>query len=388
MIGIGICGKPNCGKSTFFSAVTMVDVPIADYPFTTIKANRGIAYVRAKCPCRERGVTCQPKNSKCIDGVRLVPTTVIDVAGLVPGAHEGRGLGNKFLDDLRNASAIIQVVDASGRTDLEGKPAGDFDPLLEVGMLETEMAQWMAAVMRREVGTGRTSTADTVADRMSGLGITREHVVKACDSCGQTHDKIGFSGDGAMMTFARELRRISKPILVVANKMDVRGAEENFERMREALGRERVMPSYAEGELALRRADRAGMIKYVPGEAGFEVIGGDERQREALGLIGKVMNKYGGTGVQDAVDRAAFGLLELNIVYPVENEARLSDGSGNVLPDAILLKKGSSALDLAREIHSELADKFICAIDVKRRMKVGRDHVLRDGDIIKIVKGR
>ncbi|RLG18311.1 redox-regulated ATPase YchF [Candidatus Micrarchaeota archaeon] len=387
MLDLGVCGKPNCGKSTFFSAATLVDVPIADYPFTTIDANRGIAYVRATCPCKERGVKCQPKNSKCIDGVRLIPTTIIDVAGLVPGAHEGRGLGNKFLDDLRNASAIIQVVDASGRTDLEGKPIEGGDPTEEVKMLEEELTQWMAAILMRELGIRKKTDIEGATKRMSGLGIMKDQISETCKKQGKDPERIEFEEKGELVAFARALRRISKPILIAANKIDVRGAEENYRELVSEFGEDTVVRCYAEGELALRRAAKAGIIKYVPGAKDFEIRGGDEKQREALEKIrGEIKGR--GTGVQRIIDEAVFGLLNYITVYPVEDEAKLSDRSGNVLPDAILLKKGGTAVDLAGKIHSELADKFICAIDVKTGRKVGREHVLKDGDVIRIVKRR
>ncbi|VVC04803.1 Ribosome-binding ATPase YchF [Candidatus Burarchaeum australiense] len=388
MLDIGICGKPNSGKSTFFSAATTVDVPIANYPFTTIKANRGMAYVRSVCPCTKMGVKCNPRNSKCVDGTRLVPTTVIDVAGLVPGAHEGKGLGNKFLDDLRNASAIIQVVDASGTTDLEGKVVENFEPRKEVEMLEEEISYWMADIIKRGIGPRRTTDAEGLAALMSGLGIAKWQVVSACNALEREHDVIEFENDAEIQAFAKELRRIAKPILLAANKMDLPGARRNFDELSKEFGAERVIACYADGELALRRAEKAGLIKYVPGAAEFEILGADARRGAALEKIKATMKSIGGTGVQEAIDKTAFGLLGLITVYPVEDEARLADHHGNILPDAFLIKEGSTPLDLAREIHTDLAEKFICAIDVKKGMEVGKDHVLTDGDIIRIVKGR
>jgi len=388
MLDMGICGKPNSGKSTFFSAATMVDVAIANYPFTTIEANRGVAYVRAECPCKGFGKKCSPKNSKCIDGVRLVPVTVIDVAGLVPGAHEGRGLGNKFLDDLRNASAIIQVVDASGKTDLEGNPTEDADPAMEVAMLEEEIAQWMAGIIMRGVGLRKKLDAAAVATQLSGLGITREHVIAACNKLGRTHDVIAFEKGEEMLEFAGALRRAAKPILIAANKIDIGGAEEKCEKLEGGLGKDRVVRCFADGELALRKAERAGLVNYVPGAKEFEIRGGEARQKEALERIGAVVKRNSGTGVQQALDRAAFELLGLIVVYPVEDVTGLCDSKGNVLPDAILLKKGSTPLDLARAIHTDLAEKFICAIDVRKGLKVGKEHVMKDGEVLKIVTGR
>jgi hypothetical protein len=400
MLSIGICGKPNAGKSTFFSAATMVDVAIASYPFTTIDPNKGVAYVRAKCPCKERGLTCSPRNSKCIDGVRMVPANFIDVAGLVPGAHEGKGLGNKFLDDLRNAAAIIQVVDASGRTDLEGNPAEKSNPILEVEMLADEISRWMADIVMRGVGGLRKKgsadksvgpSAEKLAVQLSGLGVTRQNVIDACHGkgVGKSPDAIVFETEAEVLAFAQALRRASKPVMVAANKIDVPGADENCTKLEEEMGKERVVRCYADGELALRKAEKAGLVKYVPGAADFEIgAKADARQREALERIRAVVKKNGGTGVQQALEHAVFGLLGLMVVYPVEDASKLTDSKGNVLPDAILVRKGSTPLDLARAVHSDLADKFICAVDVKTGMKVGKEHVLKDGDVMKIVAGK
>lgn len=388
MLDIGICGKPNSGKSTFFSAATMVDVAIADYPFTTIDANRGVAYVRAECPCKGLGKKCNPRNSKCVDGTRLVPITIIDVAGLVPGAYKGKGLGNKFLDDLRNASVIIQVVDASGKTDLEGKPAENADPAKEIEMLGEEIVRWMAGIILRGAGLRKKLDAEQLAVQLSGLGIGKEQVAAACDKTGRTRDGILFESEEEVVDFAGALRKVAKPTIIAANKADIAGAEANCERLERTYGEEEVVRCFAEGELALRKAEKAGLVKYTPGDEKFEMVGGEEKQREALGKIAEVMKKNGGTGVQQALNRAAFGLLGLIVVYPVEDVAGLSDSKGNVLPDAVLLKKGSTPLDLARAVHTDLAEKFICAIDVRKGMKVGKEHELKDGDVLKIVIGR
>src|SRR6056297_3232676 len=149
MLSIALAGKPNAGKSTFYTAATMADVDVANYPFTTIDANRGVSYVRTECPCLERDERCNADN--CEDGKRYVPIELLDVAGLVPGAHEGKGLGNQFLDELTNADAIVNVVDASGGTNEEGEPVevGTYDPVEEVDFVETELDQWLASIVER-----------------------------------------------------------------------------------------------------------------------------------------------------------------------------------------------------------------------------------------------
>ena len=139
---VGLVGKPNAGKSTFFTSVTSAVAQIGDYPFTTIDKNVGIAHVRKQCPSKELGLIPNPNNSLSEDGIRYIPIEVIDVAGLVPGAHEGKGMGNKFLDDLRQADVLIHVVDSSGKTDLEGNAVDSADPLKEIIFLENELHHW------------------------------------------------------------------------------------------------------------------------------------------------------------------------------------------------------------------------------------------------------
>src|SRR3989338_6474207 len=108
---LGLVGKPSAGKSTFFKAATLAEVAIASYPFTTIKANQGVGYVKIDCIDKEFKVQCNPNHGFCINGKRFVPVDLLDVARLVPGASEGKGLGNQFLDDLTKADALISILD-------------------------------------------------------------------------------------------------------------------------------------------------------------------------------------------------------------------------------------------------------------------------------------
>ncbi|MEM4389737.1 MAG: redox-regulated ATPase YchF [Candidatus Micrarchaeia archaeon] len=389
MLQMGVVGAPNKGKSTFFAAATLVDVPIADYPFTTIEANRGVTYVRAECPHRSLGLAgCHARNSRCIDGVRLIPTTLIDVAGLVPGAHLGRGMGNAFLSDISRANALIQVVDASGRTDLEGRPCERCDPAEEVRMLEGEMAAWMAGILKRAWPKLRGKGAAELEGVLSGLGIGPEHIRRAAESCHLSLTDINWSEDD-ILAFASALRQLSKPIIIAANKIDLEGAAENLAALRRAFPDKKVFPCFADGELALRRAAEKGLVKYIPGDPDFDITGRvSERQAAALERIRSVMKLHGGTGVQSLINEAAFSLLNLIVVYPVEDEHKFTDHFGNVLPDALLLPQGSTAFELAKKIHSDLARNFIHAIDCRSQMRVGREHVLRNGDVIKIVSGK
>lgn len=398
MIQIGVVGKPNTGKSTFFSAATLLDVKRAPYPFTTIEPNVGIGYVKVRCVCQELGVVDNPRNSVCIEGWRFVPVELIDVAGLVPGAWQGRGLGNMFLDHVRRAPVLIHVVDASGSTDEEGRSVkpGSHDPAQDVLFLEKELEMWMYQVISRDwerisKTIEYTKRYEELYSRFAGLGI-KPQVVQ------QVMEELGLSGKRAtqwtqddLLSLVRGARRASKPILIAANKADLPTAPDNIKRLKEQLGdRYLVIPTSAEAELALKRAAKAGLIKYVPGSPRFEVVGRlTPEQRKALEYIEEnVLKRYGSTGVQEALDRAVFELLGMIAVFPVENEKKFTDSKGNVLPDVYLVHRDSTARDLAYEIHTELGEKFAFAVEALTGRRLGSSEKLSHRMIVKIITGR
>jgi ribosome-binding ATPase YchF (GTP1/OBG family) len=396
---IGIVGKTNVGKSTLFSAMTMIPVKIADHPFTTIEPNIGVAYVRKNCVHVELGLPgCNPRSGFCVKGYRFIPVKIMDVAGLVPGAHAGRGLGNKFMDDLRQADALIHVVDAAGSTDLDGnrvKP-GTADPVEEVKTILFEVNEWFKNVIvrvweskiSRLVITAQ-NPLEVIYQNISGLNIKRVHVIEAIRACGleAKHPKNWTTSD--VEDFSIKLREISKPIIIAANKADYPEAKDNIKRLQEAYGRENVVPVSALAELILRRAASSGLIEYTPGDSGFEVVKPDALTRDQLRVLEmiqeSVIKPYGSTGVQEVLRRVVFEKLKLVAVYPVADENRFSDHSGNVLPDAFLVERGTTARDLAYAIHTALGEGFLYAIDVKRRKRVGESYVLEDNDVVKIV---
>ncbi len=396
---VGVVGKPNVGKSTFFAAATLKDVQIADYPFTTIKPNVGVAHLRTKCVCREMGVTDRPRNSACVDGVRLIPVKLVDVAGLVEGAAEGRGLGNQFLDDVRQADALIQVVDASGSTDIEGRKAspGSHDPTRDVEMVEKEFDLWVFGILKKEwEKSSRLSeqtggkVAELLANRLSGLSVTLGDVELVMQREHLRTEKASAWTDAQLLQLVTGLRKLTKPSLVAANKADLPTSGANISKLKET-GRT-VIPCASEAELLLRRAAEHGLVSYVPGDASFSVKDPgklSQAQAGALKMVEeKVMKAYGGTGVQAAINEAFFSLLKAVVVFPVEDETKLSDKAGNVLPDAYVMRGGSTALDLARAVHSDLADSFLFAVDARNGKRLGADHVLADRDLIKIVSSK
>jgi ribosome-binding ATPase YchF (GTP1/OBG family) len=393
---VGVVGKPNVGKSTFFAAATLKDVPIADYPFTTIQPNVGVAYIRTKCVCREMGVTDRPKNSVCVDGTRLIPVKLVDVAGLVEGASKGRGLGNQFLDEIRQADALVQVVDASGSTDIEGRkvPLGSHDPVGDIEMVEHEFDLWVYGLLKKDWEKVSRSLEQTggkvvehLANRLSGLSVTFGDVEQVVLHLHLRTEKPSTWTDEQLLRFVVDVRKLTKPSLVAANKSDLPASLQNIQRLKQT-GR-RVVPCASEAELLLRRAAEHGLVKYVPGDGGFLVVAPEkltQAQASALRMVEeRVMKIFGGTGVQEAINQAFFGLLNAVVVFPVEDETKLSDKAGNVLPDAYVMKGGSTALDLARTVHTELAEGFLYAIDARTGKRLSADHKLGDRDIVKIV---
>ncbi|WP_296869941.1 redox-regulated ATPase YchF [uncultured Methanobrevibacter sp.] len=393
MLQIAVTGKPNVGKSSFFNSATASQVEMANYPFTTIDANKAVAHVISECPCKEMNVTCNPHNSQCIDGTRLIPIELIDVAGLVPGAHEGKGLGNKFLDDLMQAKVFIHVIDASGSTDAEGNPVdpGSHDPLEDIEFLEHEIVMWMYGIVSknwvrliRKVEAEHLDFSKVIFEQLSGTGILIEDVIEALRTVNPNYGKWE---EEDLIEFVRNLLNIAKPSLVIANKADLPGARENIERMQEKYPR--VIPTSAESELALMNATRAGLISYISGDSSFEIIDESKlnaNQIKALEYIQtNILDVYGSTGIQEALNAAVFDLLDMIVVYPVGDEHKLTDQKGNVLPDAFLVPKGSTPREFAYIIHTDIGDKFMHAVDARKSMRIASDYELQDRDIIKIV---
>lgn len=370
-------------------------MPIANYPFTTIRPNHGISYLRIKCVCKSLGVVDNPSNSKCIDGERFIPVDIIDLPGLVPGASEGRGLGNQFLDEIRRADALIHVLDASGTTDAEGKLTvpGSHDPLDDVRFLERELELWMLQILNKEwdkIARRPDKTRDeliqAIAEKLSGLGVKRFQVDESLKKA-RLGGRASEWKTGDLLRLVGLLRRSTKPVLLAANKIDLPTSPRNFEKLKSS--EPTTVPVSAEAELALRRAAEKGMIRYKPGDQAFSLQNQTTvtaEQKAALETIReRVLKPFVTTGVQDCINSAFLQFLNMIVVYPVEDPERFTDHNGNILPDALVIPFGTSLKELAGRIHRELGESFLYGVNARNGMRLGDTYVLRDGDVVSIV---
>ena len=390
VLQIGLIGKANVGKSTFFSAATETTVPSGNFPFTTIEPNVGVAYVQSDCACKHFDL--KHENPLCINGTRLIPVKLIDVAGLVPGAHEGKGLGNQFLDDARQAEILIHVVDIAGTTDIQGQPipVGTHDPLEDIAFVQDEFDQWFIDILKREwdkitreIDQKRAKLTDGIAKRFSGLGIKdyQVHIVLQKQGLVSRNPKEWVDSD--IENFVKELRQNTKPMIIAANKADLCQDLDVLKKISDT-----IVPCSAETELLLRKATKAGIINYTSGDNGFKI--NDEKeipipQQKALDLVNTVFSKIPSTGIQKILNSAIFDSLNLIVVYPVEDESKFTNKEGVVFPDTKLLPQDSTAKDLASLIHADIAKGFLHAIDCKTKQRISGDQKLKHGDVIKIV---
>ncbi len=387
---IGLVGKPNAGKSTFFKAATLMDVLIANYPFATIKPNHAMAYVKIKDLAAEFGKVSNPREGYVKKEFRFVPFELMDVAGLVEGASEGKGLGNEFLNDLSAADAFIHVVDVSGETDGEGKPTTNYDSASDIRLIENELDKWYCGILKkiwvifaRKTEMEHVELAKALAKQFSGLKVTVEDVEHVLRETKLPIEKPSHWTEEQLFLFAQHLRKYTKPMIIAANKIDRPNGEKNYNKIKAEFDYP-IVPCFADGELALREADKHGLIEYVPGENDFEIKKNlNDGQKKAIDNIKKVLDKHGSTGVQEVLNKTVFEVLKYVAIYPAG--AKLSDSKGNVLPDCFLMPPNSTALDFAFRLHTDIGRDFVKAIDVRTKKAVGKDYILKSGDGLEIM---
>ena len=397
MIKIGLIGKTNTGKTTFFNSATLDTAEISNYPFTTKQPNIGNANAITLCVHKEFDVQDSPKNSRCINGWRFIPVDLVDLPGLIKGAWEGKGLGNQFLSVAAQSDALLHIVDASGSIDASGKIAepGTGDPVADIGDIEEELVMWYLKLFEgnhdkisRAVNSG-VDTISAIADVFRGIGVRDEHVRYALENNNLFDIRFDDFGPQQSKDFCWSLRDVSKPTLIVANKVDLPSASESFRRIREQYKDMIVVPCSADAELTLRRAESRGLIHYIAGDERFDIkdqSGLNDKQKWALNFIRKdILGEYMRTGVQFAINVAVFKLLRMNAVYPVADANRMADKYGNILHDVYLMKSGATVEDLARDIHSELAKGLLYALDIRDGLRLPTNYHLKDRDVVSII---
>jgi len=399
-IKIGLIGKTNTGKTTFFNAATLAGGEISTYPFTTKKPQRATGNAITPCVHTEFNVKDDPQNSKCLDGWRFIPVELIDLPGLIKDAWAGKGLGNQFLSIATQSDALLHVVDVSGSVDSAGRitEVGKGDPIADVSDIEEELIMWYLKLLEgnrdkiSKLVHSDTEPFIAITDVFRGIGVKESHVKETLKVTGLEYKPFDNFDMQDSKKFAAHLRKISKPTLIVANKIDLPGADKNFDRLREKYVDTIIIPASADSELSLRRAESKGLIKYVPGSEQFEILHKEKlskKQVEALDFITKgILGEYMRTGVQFAINVTVFKLLKMNSIYPVAIPEKLADKKGRILPDLILMKDGSTIEDLAKEIHSDLTKGLLYAKDVRYGVRLPVNYQLRDRDIVSLVSAK
>ncbi len=392
---IGIVGKPSSGKTTFLNALCGTSAKTADYPFTTINPNQGVGFVTTPCVCEELGVTCNPRNSECVDKVRKIPIKIIDVAGLVPGAYEGKGMGNQFLSDLAQADILIHVVDISGSLNEEGETVdpGSHDPMKDVSFLENEIAAWIRGILKkdwdravRKADTEKKNIVEFITDKMTGLKITKTDVLKAISSANLDTSTVKEWNDDDLLRLCHEIRKAGKPIIIAANKIDRPTAKSNYERLKKEF-REKIIPTSALTDIVLRNLVDQNKVEYISASGRLNPTGSMSPKEESIinKIQTEILEPYGTTGIFETLNKAVFNIIQLQPIYPVADTSHFSDNDGVVLPDVFLVKKGTTIKEFAGIVHQDLLKNFIHGIDARTNRRISEKHELQFGDVVKIV---
>ncbi|WP_253736993.1 redox-regulated ATPase YchF [Halohasta salina] len=389
---IGLVGKPSVGKSSFFNAATMNDVPEGAYPFTTIDPSVGEAYVRVDCAAPEFDESCTPNVGVCEHGTRFVPTKLVDVAGLIPGAHEGNGLGNQFLTDLNEADVLIHIVDFSGKTDIEGEATEGHDPRDDIDFLEDELDMWYLGILESGIEKHETKYQGAeakievdLAEQMSAFKTNKDEIKQIILSLGLELDTETWDADDRE-ALAREIRKRTKPMLIAANKMDTPEAQANWEEITTDPDYDHLtfVPTSAHAEKALKTAAEGGVVDYTAGDDDFEIVDDISAEQEAgLEQIREFVGEYGGTGVQQAIETALFDVLGSIAIFP--GSANGSADEKGVFRDCFILPEGSTTEDFAYFLHSDIGEGLLHGIDCRSNRQIGSDHELDHRDVVEIV---
>jgi len=387
MLKIGLIGKPNAGKSTLFSAITSIDVDIANYPFTTIKPNVGISFVKDKCPENEINAKCNPREGKCLDGIRYIPVEIIDVPGLIEGASEGKGMGNEFLDNIRDADLIINLFDASGMTDMEGNPSeSGHDPLDDIKFVNNEIISWMNGKISKDWQKFARKEDNSperldvkILQKAATFGLSEKDVsfIMTKESF---PDKLIHWTDNDINRFSEAILKYVKPVFSIGNKLDLL-TDDAIKALKDR--ENKLYMISAEYELLIEKAYNNGYISSDGIDFTFTDKSGDAQKT----VLNRIKEKYRNGEIMRFYDVLTSIIKSLGyiVVYPVLDETKWEDKNGNVLPDAYLMKDGDTALDMAYKIHTDIGKNFIRAVNGRTKRVIGKDYKLLNNDVIKII---
>ncbi len=353
---IAIVGLPNAGKSTLFNALTRAGAATGDYPFTTIEPNVAVAAVPDQRLARV---------AETVGSSSLVPATISfhDIAGLVKGASEGEGLGNRFLASIRETDAICHVVRCHSESAVP-HPDGSVDPLRDTETIETELLladyEQTERRLERVVKQARSGEAEAVAEQ-AWLEAVRE-------ALGAGRPARGIPVPEAAPESARLLGALtSRPILYVAN------VDEGEIEVPPALAAHAAQVGAA--SVAVSARIEGELAELEPGEAA--------EMRDSYGVEG--------SGLERLV-RAAYGLLDLITFFTAGPDSEAC---------ARPLRRGGTAWEAAGKVHTEIQDAFVKAEVIGCGQLVdcggyaaardrgllrieGREYVVADGDVITI----
>lgn len=393
---IGIVGKPSSGKSTMLNSLTDANAAVGAFPFCTIDPNKATGYLQVDCACSRFDTSlqklCKPNYGWCHDGKRHVPIMLLDVAGLVPGAHSGRGLGNKFLDDLRHADALIHVVDVSGTTNEEGKNTRGYDPLNDIEWLQDEIRLWIENNLKRRWGSivrkhtaTKSSIVDTLQAQFGGYGSLSPMIQRALDRIDNLPPLEDWNDDW-ITKVVKSFMLEKFPTVLALNKIDHPDADKNVSKIMLKYSDSKIVLTSAITEVFLRKLKKQKFVHYDEGTEFIDTFEDDpvnlkELDEKILNRIEKirdlVLYRFGSTGVVQVL-QASVDILGLIPVYTVKNIQSFTGGNGtNVFRDCFLVKRGTTVGKVARYIMG--SEVTIAAIETVGGVKVSEESLVEPG---------
>ena len=378
-IKIGIAGKPNAGKSTLFSAITGTMVAIGNYAFTTTQPNDGIGFMDTVCPHLELGKPCNPRRGRCENGTRFIPVEMVDVPGLIEGSSEGKGMGNMFMDALRDTTAIINLLDPVSE---EKRILSPEELIHDAESTENEIIRWFTSrfssdweKFSRKLSQSHITLEEALLQKAAFFNLKQRDIREILQRHHFTED-ITKWGEDEKREFSSIVMSEIRPIIRVLNKGDL------IENRNQYVDRGFVIIS-SDYELSIERAFNAGLIEGIKDIRPKEKA--NQKQKEAIQKMDTDYKSGSLSRIFDVLTDIIRKNLRKIVVYPVYDETKWCDKDGNVLPDAIIMSQGQTAEDLAYEVHTDIGEGFIRAINGRTKMILGRNYELKDSDVIRII---